>query len=210
MNANPTIPAEPDAGSGRIRNEDLARRQPSNTGVLDRLLDATVEVLRESGFAGLTVRLVARQAGVSAATAYNYVSSKEHLLASLFWRELSALPRPVAGDDSTASARVGHLVSGISALVQAEPELSPAYRVALLADDPDTSRVRDAIAKHLMGEFSWALGKELSDDDRESVQLAFIGGMTLAGTGLISHHSVALRVAGLVDRLGSISAATVD
>ncbi len=208
MNATPTIPVEPDPGSSRIRHEEMARRQSPNTGVLDRLLDATVEELRESGFASLTVRLVARRAGVSAATAYNYVSSKEHLLASLFWRELSALPRPVAGDDSTASARVGHLVGGISALVQAEPELSPAYRVALLADDPDTARVRHAIAEHLMGEFIWALGEELSDDDRESVQLAFIGGMTLAGTGLISHHAVALRVAGLVDRLGSTSAAT--
>src|SRR5690606_23747154 len=36
------------------------------------LLDATVDELREVGFDGLTVRNVARRAGVAPATAYNY------------------------------------------------------------------------------------------------------------------------------------------
>ncbi|WP_258008604.1 helix-turn-helix domain-containing protein, partial [Rhodococcus sp. ENV425] len=45
---------------------------------VDRLTRAAVEVLREEGFAGLTVRNVAARAGVAPATAYTYFSSKEH------------------------------------------------------------------------------------------------------------------------------------
>jgi AcrR family transcriptional regulator len=201
MRAGQSGRARPDTGGGATASDELRRRHAPDTGVLDRLLDATVEELRASGYGGITVRLVARRAGLSPATAYNYVSSKEHLLASLFWRELSTLARPTSPDAGTPADRVEHLVGGIAALVLAEPVLIAAYRAALLADDPDATRVRDAIAVHLMAEFAWALGDELSDSARESVQLAFVGGMVMAGSGLISHDAVARQVADLVKQL---------
>ena len=46
---------------------------------------AEIEVV---GYAGLTVRSVARRAGVAPATAYNYFSSKDHLLAEVLWRRM--------------------------------------------------------------------------------------------------------------------------
>src|ERR1700723_2132197 len=46
---------------------------------VDRLGRAAVDLLGREGFAGLTVRRVAAQAGVGAATAYTYFSSKGHL-----------------------------------------------------------------------------------------------------------------------------------
>ena len=49
------------------------------------LLDATVDELREVGYDGLTVRNVARRAGVAPATAYNYFASREHLVTEVFW-----------------------------------------------------------------------------------------------------------------------------
>src|SRR6186997_2970091 len=39
---------------------------------VERLVDAAVEELRDSGYDGLTVRNVARRAGLAPATAYNY------------------------------------------------------------------------------------------------------------------------------------------
>ena len=74
---------------------------------VDRLGRAAVELLCREGFAGLTVRRVAAEAGVGAATAYTYFSSKEHLVAEVFWRRL-APPRPRAhesGDPPPASSR---------------------------------------------------------------------------------------------------------
>ena len=55
---------------------------------LERLLEAGAEELRAVGHEALTVRTVAARAGVSPATAYTYVASKNHLFAELFWRYL--------------------------------------------------------------------------------------------------------------------------
>ena len=59
---------------------------------VDRLGRAAIEFLRREGFTGLTVRRVAAEAGVGAATAYTYFSSKEHLVAEVFWRRLASSP----------------------------------------------------------------------------------------------------------------------
>jgi AcrR family transcriptional regulator len=61
--------------------------------VVQQLIDATAAEVDEDGYAGLTVRNVARRAGVAPATAYNYFSSKDHLLAELLWRRMTAMPR---------------------------------------------------------------------------------------------------------------------
>ena len=57
---------------------------------LEKLLEAGSEELRAVGHDALTVRSVAARAGVSPATAYTYVASKNHLFAELFWRYLDA------------------------------------------------------------------------------------------------------------------------
>ena len=57
-----------------------------------QLVRATGEEVEEVGYSGLTVRNVARRAGVAPATAYNYFSSKDHLLAEVLWRRIQALP----------------------------------------------------------------------------------------------------------------------
>jgi AcrR family transcriptional regulator len=48
---------------------------------VERLVDVTVAEVAEAGYDGLTVRSVARRAGVAPATAYTYFSSKGHLVA---------------------------------------------------------------------------------------------------------------------------------
>jgi len=61
------------------------------------LVQAAEDETEEVGYAGLTVRGVARRAGVAPATAYTYFSSKDHLLAEVLWRRTEALP-PVEAD----------------------------------------------------------------------------------------------------------------
>src|SRR4051812_50203312 len=55
----------------------------------ERLFAAGYEELRAVGHEALTVRTVAQRAGVSPATAYTYLASKNHLFAELFWRYLA-------------------------------------------------------------------------------------------------------------------------
>jgi AcrR family transcriptional regulator len=72
--------------------QELPRRRLSTKRSLtvDRLTDAAVDELHATGYSALTVRAVAARCGVAPATAYNYFSSKEHLIAEVFWRRISA------------------------------------------------------------------------------------------------------------------------
>src|SRR3954471_255991 len=88
---------------------------------VDRLGRAAVDILGREGFAGLTVRRVAAEAGVGAATAYTYFSSKEHLVAEVFWRRLSPSP-PAEYDSDEPAARVCEVLRHIALLVADEPE----------------------------------------------------------------------------------------
>src|ERR1700733_13704499 len=62
-----------------------------------RLTEAGIAEIAESGYQSLSIREVAKRAGVAAATAYTYFGSKDHLLAEIFWRRLSALDPVPAG-----------------------------------------------------------------------------------------------------------------
>ena len=73
---------------------------------VERLLAAGPEELRAVGHEALTIRTVAQRAGVSPATAYTYLASKNHLFAELFWRFLA--------EDATASRRARRRPSGCS------------------------------------------------------------------------------------------------
>ena len=80
--------------------------RPADT--VTALVAAAVEEVAVTGFDGLTVRNVARRAGVSPATAYTYFASKEHLLTEVFWRRLSALEEPAGrqlGDRLSTESR---------------------------------------------------------------------------------------------------------
>ena len=70
---------------------------------VDQLVDAAEAEVEASGYDGLSVRNVARRAGVAPATAYTYFSSKDHLLAELLWR--NARDRAALADRSVRAAR---------------------------------------------------------------------------------------------------------
>ena len=59
-----------------------------SSATADRLLEAGRDELRAVGAETLTIRTVAQRAGVSPATAYTYLASKNRLYAELFWRFL--------------------------------------------------------------------------------------------------------------------------
>ncbi|MER6350841.1 TetR/AcrR family transcriptional regulator [Streptomyces sp. NPDC001634] len=81
------VPLPPDPAPRRGRPRDAARDRA--------LLDATLAVLAESGYGGLTTAAVAARAGVSTATLYRRWSSKEDLViaaVSTRTRDLEARP----------------------------------------------------------------------------------------------------------------------
>ncbi|MEV0596000.1 TetR/AcrR family transcriptional regulator [Nonomuraea cavernae] len=157
-----------------------------------RLTDAAVEELRESGFDGLTVRNVARRAGVAPATAYTYFSSKNHLVAEVFWRRLSALP-PLepAGNPAQAVA----VLREIALLVADEPRLAAACTAALLGDDPDVQELRLRIGLTIRRRLRAALGPDADRKVLNALEVAYAGALVQAGMGHISYHETADRLA---------------
>ena len=62
---------------------------PRQANTVHRLTKAGVREIGQSGYENLSIRDVARRAGVAPATAYTYFASKDHLLTEIFWRRLN-------------------------------------------------------------------------------------------------------------------------
>jgi len=161
---------------------------------VDKLTKAAVEVLREEGFAGLTVRSVAGLAGVAPATAYTYFSSKEHLVAEVFWRRLAAAPPQPADDGLDRTGRVVAVLRHIALLVADEPELAGAVTNALLGRDPDVEHLRARIGLELRDRLAAALGEGHATDVLEALELLYAGGLVRAGMGYGSYAQFADRL----------------
>lgn len=160
---------------------------------VDRLGRAAVEVLRREGFTGLTVRRVAAAAGVGAATAYTHFSSKEHLVAEVFWRRLAGSP-PAAHESGEPSTRVIEVLRHIALLVADEPEFAGAVTTALLGRDPDVEVLRLRIGRDIRDRLAAALGPDVDPDVLESLEMLYSGALVRAGMGYASYTDIAERL----------------
>lgn len=181
--------------SEHVANESTRRRLNSRQiDTVRRLTTAAVEELRASGYAGLTVRNVAARAGVAPATAYTYFSSKNHLIAEVFWRRLQAL-EPVAVDSSAVTKNVVAVLCETALLVSDEPELALACTTAILGDDPDVQHLRTRIGLEIRNRMETALGGKPDPDVLHALEFAWAGAMVHAGMGTTSYDRVADRLA---------------
>lgn len=160
---------------------------------VDRLGKAAVDLLSREGFAGLTVRRVAAEAGVGAATAYTYFSSKEHLVAEVFWRRLSAA-QPAQHASTDPATRVVEVLRDIALLVADEPEFAGAVTSALLGKDPDVEVLRLRIGGIIRDRLAAALGGDTDPDVIDSLEMLYSGALVRAGMGYASYTEIAERL----------------
>lgn len=154
-----------------------------------------MEELREAGWAGLTVRNVARRAGVAPATAYTYFASKEHLVTEVFWQRIRALGDPSATAGAPPAERVTAALGPIAEMVAAEPELASACTVAMLSDDAEVRRLRDSIGTHWSQLVREALGEDANGAQLLTIEAAFSGLLLRAGMGHMSYRELPERIA---------------
>jgi len=149
---------------------------------VERVVAAAQDELREVGFDGLTVRSVAHRAGVAPATAYTYFSSKNHLVAEIFWRRLNERPRL----EETLSSPLGRVVGvfdDLADFIAAEPELAAAVTSALLGTEPDVKHLRLMIGNEINQRIKHALGETASAEALDTLTLAWSGAMLQVGMG---------------------------
>jgi AcrR family transcriptional regulator len=154
------------------------------------LVDAAVVEVAETGFDGLTVRAVARRAGVSPATAYTYFASKEHLLTEVFWRRLDALEAPRSSRRQRAADRVADAIGAVALLVADEPELAAGVTTALLAHDADVQVIRDRIGVTIGKRLADALGPDVDSRLAPLLTFTFIGALLSAGMGYATYDAL--------------------
>ena len=167
--------------------------------------------LRELGYHGLTVRSVARRSGVAAATAYTYFSSKEHLVAEVFWRRITdQTPRTLDRRRSPA-ARATDVLLDFALVVADEAELAAATTAALLVDDPEVHELRVRIGRELRTRLQGALVDDADERAIRALELLLSGALIHAGTGHLRYADLPDRLAeaaGLV--LGAAPRASAD
>lgn len=172
------VPADP-----HHRLEATRRRlTPRQAEVVDALVRATEAEIEQVGYAGLTVRSVARRAGVAPATAYNYFSAKDHLLAEVLWRRMRAL-QPVDPDPGRPMAERLRETVAAMAFTSESAALVDACTVALLSPNPDVKHLRDRIGAQIHRRLATALGPEVDPLVVRVLETSFSGALLAAGMG---------------------------
>lgn len=163
---------------------------------MQRLVDAALIEINDSGYDSLTVRRVATRAGVTPATAYTYFDSKEHLVAEVYWRRFAAQPVPEpdsdpgAGPASSAADRVAAVLLAFTLCVANETNLAAACTVAVLADSPEVRALRARIGAELHRRLTDAAGPGATPLAIQTLELATAGALLNVGTGHLSYDAI--------------------
>jgi len=177
------------------------RLSPRQAEVVAELVRATEEEIEAVGYDGLTVRSVARRAGVAPATAYNYFSSKDHLLAEVLWRRMQALAPADAGPDRPVHARVADTVRDMVLFTTESPALVDACTVALLSSTPDVKHLRDRIGADIHHRLAAAVGTGVDPMVVRVLETSFSGALLAASMGHMASVDIPEFVAAAADLL---------
>lgn len=174
--------------------------------VVDALIEAAAVEVGQSGYAGMTVRNVARRAGVAPATAYTYFSSKDHLLAELLWRRIAASASRAAGapggGPAGAGRRIGDAVRSLGAVTTERPEVAAACTPALLGTSPDVKELRIRIGAEVARRLGEALGEPRDPGLIRILVTVYFGALLTAGMGHMPYAEVPELVVDAAERLG--------
>ncbi|WP_132992174.1 TetR/AcrR family transcriptional regulator [Gordonia zhaorongruii] len=186
-----------------VEIESTRRRlNPQQAEKIVRMTEAAVEIVSAEGFDRLSVRDVAKRAGVAPATAYTYFSSKGHLVAEVFWRRL-AVGVPEPDPAQSAHERVAQVLRGVSMVVAGEGQLGGAVTVALLGDDPESEHLRLRIGGFIHQRLAAAVGDDVDDPERivDALQMLYAGGLVTAGMGHLTYEDTSERLVAAAELL---------
>jgi AcrR family transcriptional regulator len=176
----------------------LSTRQSTT---VNALLDAGIAEIRDHGYEKITIRGVARRAGVTHTTAYSYFTSKEHFVSEIHWRQMRSLPPAQMHEGASLWERVQGAFEATTAALAAEPELSRGVLVAIMGDDPDIRRVREMVGKELAHRLMTALAPVEDLELVETLFIAYSGATIVVGTGNQDYMSVMRRLETVVRQI---------
>jgi AcrR family transcriptional regulator len=187
-----------DAAAAITEADRSARRNRRQEETFRKVLDAGLQMLRESSYAELTVRAVAARAKVAPATAYTYFSSKNHLIAEIYLDLVQQVEYFTDVNDSTAN-RVEKTLRSMALTVADEPEVAAACTTALLSgNDPAVRAVRERIGGEIHRRIRSAVGPDADPRTLAALEMTFFGALVNAGSGAFTYHQIADRLSYVV------------
>lgn len=165
----------------------LSARQ---VATVERLVDAAADELSEHGHHELTVRAVARRAGVAPATAYTYFASKEHLVAEVYLRRLERQKPRRPDRRRSPTNRATDALLDIALVVADETELAAACTVALLTDDAEVAELRNRIGRIMRRRLVEALGDDVDPAVFRTLELVANGALLRVGIGHLAYDEL--------------------
>ena len=174
---------------------DLAarRRRRYRTDTSDKLLDAVVELLRETTFDEVTVDAVADRAGVPTAAAAELFASKSDLIVEICLRRIHgvALSTDAAHGSIT---RVAAQLRRMMLVVAEEPAIASACAAVFLDSGPTAARAHERIGVEIHRLIASAVGPGSWPEVINTLELVFSGALIQAAAGTMTFQSAADRV----------------
>ena len=152
------VPGGREDAGGAVHQPGRRHLSERQAEVVERLVVAAAEEVEARRYADISVRSIAKRAGVAAATAYTYFSSKDHLLAEVLWQRVLASPYLVDLNQPLPD-RVADAGRSMGFGTMDSPTVN-ACTTALLADGPDVMQVRARIGGEIGRRLHAALGPE--------------------------------------------------
>lgn len=160
----------------------------------EQLLNAAEIEVEQTGYDALSMRGVARRAGLASATAYTYFSSKDHLLGELLWRRIAAVPETKNEQSTDAAAslaeRLSRVVYDLGEITNGSPEVIAACTQALLSSNPDVKPLRDRIGLDIRRRMAAASGDQRDKHLIDVLVTTYFGALLSAGMGHMKHSDV--------------------
>jgi AcrR family transcriptional regulator len=184
----PSLPG-PDGSAGPAHQPGRRHLSERQAEAVERLVQAAAEEVEVRPYGEITVRTIAKRAGVAPATAYTYFSSKDHLLAEVLWRRMQAPPLLFDVTQSLPE-RVAETVRTMGFGALDSPAVVAACTTALLGDGPDVTQVRSRIAREIAQRLQAALGSDADPAVLRVLQITYTGAILSAGLGHLAFDAL--------------------
>jgi AcrR family transcriptional regulator len=175
--------ARPRAARKPSRAPTRRSQEERSTGTRRRLIDAAIAVLREDGYANLTITKVTQRAGLTNGAMQHHFPSRDELLLALLDTVYPILQIPfdsISSEHLTARERIARLVD-ILWSIYSRPEYLVVWDIALGSrGEPKLwARVRSyqrEISQHMRAEFARLFADyAITEDDAERVLAVTVG-----------------------------------
>jgi TetR/AcrR family transcriptional regulator, cholesterol catabolism regulator len=179
--------------SSSITELDVRRRQRANAEASAKLIDATVDMLRESPLDAVAVSEVAARAGVPPATAEQLFSSTDELVVETCLRRIRGVALSTKANHGSLT-RVAEQLSHMMLVVAEEPAIASACAAVFLDSGPTADRAREQIGLEIHRLIASAVGPGSWPEVIATLELVFSGALIQAAAGTMTFQRAAERV----------------